>query len=626
MEMTRRNFVSTAAAGIAAGTALVSTAAAFASESEEETDDQAAGEAETPSSPIDGAFTTKAMGHESWVNVTTMFEGDAITSCQVVSHKETVGVGSYACARIPAAIVANQSINVPNVHGASISSQAVKEAVRQAIELSGRNIDDYSAEITVPASTEHFDLSADVVIMGAGTAGLVTGARLAESGLSVILVEKLDFPGGSASMTMGGVQTAGSARQEAFDVTGATAGTAAMDLEAKIESLRSQVVEGLDVSNGELPFSRATYSVTGDMADWLSSIGVGFMTLGTYEGAASYGNVLSSAPGMYSGGAGYQTMFLANRIEQFENAQIIYSSSVTELIQDESGAYVGVQATSDNGATYTITARAVCLASGGFAKNPEMLQEYCPDHADQFFNCASSSTGDGIRMGLAAGSPMACLGRYMPAYLATAKSGVELAFIGMTAPGLFVNVNGTDLGSAVSHTNGEIVKLDPANEDTFYYVFDDSSACKAKNYLAYAMRTYEVIFEREEAVHYDSVEAAVEELGLPNLPAAIEANNQKAMESGNAGGWGAASYIETRDGIWVLPVTPNFYLTTAGLTIDVDCHLLDESGNPIPGLYAAGDVTASPEERDGIHYGFGYSTAMAFGWRMAQTLVSELGA
>ena len=611
MEITRRNFV-TAAAGIAATVAAGAATQPSAARAEE---------AATPSEPIDGQFTTRAMGHETWVNVTTTFAGDAITACQVVSHEETIGIGSYACARIPAAIVAAQSVEVPNVRGAGVTSRAIKEAVCQAIERSGRSVDAFSAPVETPVSTEHFDLDADVVVVGGGTAGLVAAARMVEDGLSVVVIEKLDIPGGSASMTMGGVQAVGSERQRAFDVKGIYEGTATMDLEAKIESLKPQVIE--DVSNGELPFSRATYEVSGKMADWFNAMGMGFMTLGNYEGAASYGVLLSSAPGMYCGGAGYQTMFLANRIDQYDNGQIIYSTTVTDLIKDENGAYVGVNAQGDNGATYTVNSKAVCLTSGGFAKNVDMLKEYCPNHADQFFNCCSASTGEGILMGLEAGSPMTCIGRYMPAYLATAKSGVELAFIGNTAPGLFVNVNGTDLGSAVSHTNGEIVKLDPANEDTFYYVFDDSSACKARDNESYGMKTYAPIFDREEAVRYDSVEAAVEALGLPNLPAALEAHNAAAAEA-TPGAWGAPVYIETRDGIWVLPVTPNFYLTTAGLTIDVDTHLLNEAGEVIPGLYAAGDVTASPEERDGIHYGFGYSTAMSFGYRMAQTLAAEL--
>ena len=617
--MTRRGFV----AGATATAASIAIASACQTDAEAKAADSADAPAK-PDAPIDGAFTTRALGHESWVNVTTTFAGDTITACQVISHKETIGIGSYACARIPAAIVQNQSVEVPNVHGASVTSNAVKDAVRQAIELSGRNVEDFSAKVALPTSDEHAELSADVVIMGGGTAGLVAATRLLDNGLSVIVVEKLDIPGGSASMTMGGVQTAGSARQNAFDIAGAYAGTASSDLEVAIEGMKARVQEGLSTEDGDLPFQRVTYGLGGEMADWMSSIGIGFMTLGTYEGAASYGYTLSSAPGMYCGGAGYQTMFLANRIAAYENGQILYGTTVDGLIQDESGTYVGVNATANTGATYTITARAVCLASGGFAKNVDMLKEYCPDHADFFFNCCSASTGDGIRLGLEAGSPMACIGRYMPAYLAT-RSGVELAFIGLTAPGLFVNVNGDNLGSAVSHTNGERVLLGESNKGTFFYVFDDSSACKAADNESFGMQTYNAIFEREEAVHYGSVEEAAEALELPNLAASIEENNAKALSGDTSGGFGAqATYIETRDGIWVLPVTPNFYLTTAGLTIDTACHLLDADGNVIPGLYAAGDVTASPEERDGLPYGYGYSTAMAFGYQMALTITAEL--
>lgn len=614
MDLTRRSFVG--ATGAVAGTLVAGIATRDAARADAE-------ETATPSAPIDGAFTTRAMGHETWVYVTTQFSGNQITQCSVVSHRETNGIGSYACARIPAAIVEHQSINVPNVRGCSITSQAIKTAVEEAITLSGRNVDDYSTEISKVVTDEHRDITSDVVVVGAGTAGLMAALRMLEQGLSVALIEKLDIPGGSASMTTGALRVAGSQRLANWDTTGSLEGQWNMDLEAMVESCKSRIPEGRDVSNGELPFTRATYSVSGLMADWLDSIGVGFMTQGSYEGAASYGAAVQVAPGMYCGGAGYLTMFLADRIANNPNAQIVYGTTVTDLIQDEEGSYVGVNAQCDDGGTLTATAQAVCLCTGGFAKNVDMLKEYCPDYADFFFNCCSGSTGEGILMGLEAGSPMACLDRYMPAYLATAQSGVELAFIGSTAPGLFVNVRGENLGSAVSHENGEAVKLDENNEDTFYYVFDDSSAAKARHDLTYGMDAYGVIFDREEAVHYDSVSDAVDALGLQALLDAIEANNQAALEA-TPGTWGAPVYIETREGIWVLPVTPNFYKTSAGLTIDIDARLLDADGNAIPGLYAAGDVTASPEERDGVTYTYGYNTAMAFGWRMADTVVSEL--
>ena len=122
-----------------------------------------------PSSPVDGKYVTKAMGHESWVHVATTFFDGKITACEVLSHEETIGIGNYACSRIPAAIVEHQSVNVPNLRGSSITSMAVKAAVKEAIELAGYNVDDFSKEVTIAASNEVIEEEADVVIMGAGT-------------------------------------------------------------------------------------------------------------------------------------------------------------------------------------------------------------------------------------------------------------------------------------------------------------------------------------------------------------------------------------------------------------------------------------------------------------------------
>ena len=69
---------------------------------------------------------------------------------------------------------------------------------------------------------------------------------------------------------------------------------------------------------------------------------------------------------------------------------------------------------------------------------------------------------------------------------------------------------------------------------------------------------------------------------------------------------------------------PTFYLTTAGLAIDTDCHVLNEEKKAIPGLYAAGDVCGSIEEKDAKQYGMGFDAAMNFGYIMAETVASEI--
>jgi len=84
---------------------------------------------------------------------------------------------------------------------------------------------------------------------------------------------------------------------------------------------------------------------------------------------------------------------------------------------------------------------------------------------------------------------------------------------------------------------------------------------------------------------------------------------------GEANEWGRAGlpYIDTREGIWLCRVDPNYYLTTAGLRVDMDGHLLTAEDEIIPNLWAAGDVIGAYEERDGQKYGNGFNVAFIFG-------------
>ena len=607
--VSRRTFLKGSAAAI--GASMLAPAIGVFAEEEEAVKNEAA---EIPDHPVDGRYVTRAIGHESWVYVATTFKEGKIVACDVVRNNETIGVGNFACGRIPKMIVEHQSVNVPNVRGCSITSMAIKRAVMEAIEKSGYKLDNFNAKIEREMTNETIERECDVIVCGAGTAGLFTAARMAEKGLKVIVLEKRDIPGGSMAMTYSGILSTGSRRQKAYDIKGSLAGTASGDLEVQIEALKKQVINP-DRFTEEMPFCRILYKDSTDMSDWLSDIGVGFRTFGVFEGDSSWGTGLSLAPGMYMGGAGYCMMLLADRVGQFENSEIIYATTVTDLIKED-GKVVGVHAEGENGNQYTIRAKAVCLTTGGFARNPEMIAEYNPEHVGQFFNCASASTGDGIRMGLEAGSVMDVIDTELPAYLSSKKRLFELAFLGAINgfgnTGLvYVNTNGDNLGSCVSHVNCSDSKLNPDNGDRFFCVFDSTCAEAMKKSKPMGFTTYDAMFECGDAVHFDSVEAAAEELNLPNLQATIDAFNQTGL-------------LETRDGVWALEVTPTFYITTSGLKCDKDCHILDADGNWISGLYGAGDVIGSVEKHDGLRYSYGFDSAAAFGYHMADIVEAEL--
>lgn len=612
--ISRRDFLKGSAAAVASAS-LVGAFGLTAFADDAAADAQAAEGYVIPDHPVDGRYVTRAIGHESWVYVSTLLRDGAIAACEVVRQNETIGIGNYACGRIPAAIVANQSINVPNVRGCSTTCRAIKAAVKEALERAGYNVDDFSAKIEREMTNETIERECDVIVCGAGTAGLITAARLAEKGLNVLVVEKRDIPGGSMSMTYSGILSTGSRRQFAYDVNGDLQGTASGDLELQIEALKQQVINPERASD-EMPFCRILYKDSTELSDWLSDIGVGFRTFGVFEGDSAWGTGLSLAPGMYMGGAGYCMMLLADRIGKFANAEILYATSVTDLIQDEAGRVVGVHAKGENGNEYTLKAKAVCLTTGGFARNADMIAQYNPEHVGQFFNCASASEGDGIRMGLEAGSEVDVIDTELPAYLSSKKRMFELAFLGAingfgNTNLIFVNTYGDNIGSCVSHVNCSDSKLNPDNGDRFFCVFDTTTAEAMRKSKPLGFDTYNAMFECGDAVHYDSVEALVQDLDLPNLPASIEAYNQMG-------------YLETRDGIWALEVTPTFYITTSGLKCDSDCHILKADGGAIPGLYGAGDVIGSVEKHDGLRYSYGFDSAISFGYHMAEVLETEL--
>ncbi len=584
----------------------------------------------------DGRYVTKALGHEDYIYVATELWDGAITSCKVISQHETIGIGTFACARIPAAIVENQSVNVPNVRGCSMTSMAIKQAVQEAIIQSGYDLDQFSAEVVEPDVNKDETIDCDVVVVGGGTAGLVCGTKLAELGRNVVVLEKHAIPGGSGTMTYSGIMAAGTKQVNACNFDGSIP-EKFVDQEANLQNLAAIADPATDRYNGAGPFARTAYPALTECVDWMVDLGIGFMPMGIFEGTygPGYTNVL--APGMYMGGAGFQAMVMAQRLERRENSQILYMTKATELIQGASGKVTGVKAVglksddSENGHNLTINAKAVVLATGSYAHNKELLEEYEPAFADQPFHCCSASTGDGQVMGLKAGSKIECTGIQFPAYPAT-TSYFEIAFIDSHKPCVFVNNTGSYVGTDdLSHAGMSRALMDESNGGRFFFVLDASAEPTLRYFPMMGYSTYEALYNRGEVLYYDTPEAAAEDLNLPDLPAFLEENNRAAL-AGEPSSFGPekCSYLETGSGIYLIPTMPAHYLTPSGLCIDpqqrvlTDSYVMDGDNTVIEGLYAAGDVSGTISVREGRGYYNGYPLALGCGYLAAQTIDQEL--
>lgn len=575
----------------------------------------------------DGKYVTEGLGHEGIIHVATEFRNGDIFKVEVLTHDETIGIGTFAIEAddpqfVPyaAQIAQANSLAVDAISGATFTCKGIRDAVSDAIVKAGGSPDDFKTPVEKVMSTEAVTEDVDIVVMGAGTAGLVAATRLAEKGYNVLVFEKKAIPGGAMAMTYSGVLSTQSKMQNAWNNgKGRTAEQLAGYWASKVDPALA--------TNGEgAPYFSHLLDVSGDFVDWIQGIGVGFNTIGL----RSHGDSPYFAPGSYRGGAGYVVEYLAQHCDKI-GGRIIYSTPVTELKTDANGKITGVKAVAENGKTWDVNADVVLLTSGGFAANQEMLEEYYPQYAQYTFNCPAGSTGDGILMGREAGAGIETMGRTVTAFLSTYDTKYELAFIHYTTPGIIVNINGDSIGNILHDNHGMLsaAKADPANGDTFYYVFDEASRWQTKRSITKGLPygvSYEPIFEKGEAVKYKDLETAAAELELPGLVASVE-NNNKHYLNGEDDEFGREAhrlpYIDTKSGVYLMRVEPTWYLTTGGLSADLDGRILDENRNPIPNLYGAGDVLGSIEEKDGTGYAFGFDAAMMYGYIAAEAIEAD---
>ena len=154
---------------------------------------------------VSGDFTATAKGFGGDVSVTLTLTDGAITGCTAEGKDETQGVGSQAIAQMPGKIAESGSIAVDGVSGATITSTAIQEAAAAALTAAGLNPDDYKTAVEKDAAAEDSTVDADVVVVGAGGAGMTAAITAAAEGKSVVILESQSMVGGNSVRATGGM-------------------------------------------------------------------------------------------------------------------------------------------------------------------------------------------------------------------------------------------------------------------------------------------------------------------------------------------------------------------------------------------------------------------------------------
>lgn len=545
-----------------------------------------------------GTYEATAQGFHGDVKLSVTVDADAITAIDVVEQSETEGIGAAALPKLVEEVLANQTIGVDSVAGATVTSTAFKAAMEDALTQAGADMDKMTAPVAA-SELEAVEMDTDVVVVGAGAAGLSAALKTAQNGHSVILLEKMGVIGGASAMAGSGTMATGSKWQK----------------EDGYEDSAEQLVEDM-MANGHQKNDRATVEL------FANTIGEAFDWLVGEDGAAVPYQRSGKPTRSYSGeGRGAGVCKSLSESLTAAGGTLLVNTPAKELIVEE-GKVVGVKAEGE-GKAYTIRAKAVILASGGYGANDALV----PDSYKQFVYAGhAGATGDAIAMVAPLNADLinmdlintqpnsmilpSGLGQYCnPGVGGAYKAGAYM--VNQNGERFFdETANAWDLMQAMKQNDAQYLIMDQTAFDNFNAGMTNSKI--------YAMEDVEKWLDD----NYDgqpvmkqgaTLAELCEKLNLPAdaVEAAAKAFNEcAAAQTADEFGRTPAAAQSEEGPFYALQMHIRYYASLGGLHINDSMQVLNTNQEAIPGLYAAGEVVGGLE-------GDVYMGATLFGWAVA---------
>jgi fumarate reductase flavoprotein subunit len=543
-----------------------------------------------------GVYTVEKHGHHSDVVVEVTLGSSSIDAVKIVSSGETFNLSDAATGAIPQRIVESQSAGVDTVAGATYTSRAIMSAVEDCIEKAGgiaavRAFDVRTA--SEPWSTEEKSLETDVVVVGSGMAGIAAALSAQDNGARVIIVEKLPFWGGISQTCAGGFAYAGGDDPELVNAY------YEYGIHTPVGIMKGETV---DAEYPDKALMR-TFAEQGTAAvRWLESKGMAYYDIVRDDLVTAYPYILHTA--LMQDPDGKQAPDLAGAnfkvyLDTFfeKGGEIILECEVQSLITASDGSVVGINATGKGG-KYTISSKAVVLAAGGFGADAEMIKQYAPAYENEYNVTAVTNTGDGIRMGLELGAAVYDSALMMGQYGHSIMTDYEMVhpYSDSIQPVscLFVNSMGLRANSEAPdmYTNGSTyLSPDPNYRDYYWAISNAGNA---------AQGDYKKILDEQIAAGAEGFYTAetMSELArmikmTPNTLRYTINRYNRFCESGNDTDFHKPpEYLLpfNDEGPWYAARCRMAYFgTVGGLKINSDAAVLTADGEPIRGLFAAGE-------------------------------------
>ena len=410
--------------------------------------------------------------------------------------------------------------------------------------------------------------SADIVVIGAGGAGMAAAMQAVQNGATnVVILEKMPQTGGNTIRTTGGMNAAATELQ-------ATEG-----IEDSVQLMIEDTMKGgKNLNDPELVKVLAEKSADG--VKWVTENGGDLSEVGMFGGASV--KRIHKPTGGSAVGPMLVKMFNENMDKL--NIPVLLETKADQIIVED-GKIAGVKASNKDG-EFTIDCKAVVLATGGFAGNAEMVVEYNPALTGFGTTNHAGATGDGIAMAKELGAQLVDIEQIQthPTVHPETQTMYTEAVRGNGA--ILVNKEGKRFVNELLTRDVVSEAILAQTDKESYIVFDQ----KVRDGLS-AIEKYisaGIIYEA------DTIEGLAEQIGVDATALKATMDTYAGYQAaGNDAEFGRESMEEplTTAKYYAGLCAPAVHHTMGGVKINTNTEVLKEDGSSIPGLFAAGEVT-----------------------------------
>ena len=420
------------------------------------------------------------------------------------------------------------------------------------------------------------DITVDVAVIGAGGAGLSAAVQATDLGAKVVVLEKMAMVGGNTIRAAGGLNAAGTTLQAA------KGGKAAQD---SVEVMYYDTMKGGHWLN-DPALVRTLAEKSASSVEWLLALGGDLRDVGLMAGA-TFPRTHRPTGGALVGPEVIRTLYTAAKTR---NIDIRTNTKAEELITDKSGRVTGVKVKGKDG-TYTVTAKAVVNAAGGFGANNELVSKYVPKLKGFATTNHPGATGEAIEMAQDIGAQVTQMEQIQTHPTVVPKVGEMITEAVRGNGAILINKDGKRFFNELDTRDAVSAAILKQKDGIAYLLFDSDMQKSLKATNGYIKQPY--------CLTGATLDEIAQKMGVD---AATLKSTMDVWKAGKAAGKDQFERADMprnldKGPFYAIAVTPAVHHTMGGLKIDSKTQVYNVKGQVIPGLFAAGEITG------GVHGG-----------------------